>query len=88
VRTFARVSLAAIALAFALWAPAAAQTGGLDGYTVAHGARELGLEQRFQGAVDPASIQANNRSLAAFNRLDGTPGDQRGFEQSLATLRS
>jgi N-acetylated-alpha-linked acidic dipeptidase len=67
---------------------AAAQTGGLDGYTPAHAVREQAYEQRFQNAVDPASIAANNRSLAAFNRLDGTAGDRRGFQQSLATLRS
>jgi N-acetylated-alpha-linked acidic dipeptidase len=69
---------------------AAAQGDGpsLDGYTAAHAAREQAAEQRFQQSVDPASAGNSNRSLAAFNRLDGSAGDRRGFAQSMAMLRS
>ena len=38
--------------------------------------------------MDPASLGAANRALSSFNRLDGTAGDRRGFEQSMAMLRS
>jgi N-acetylated-alpha-linked acidic dipeptidase len=71
-------------------ATAAAQDGGggLQGYTSAHAAREQAYERRFQQVVDPASVGATSRSLASFNRLDGSPGARRGFEQSVALLRS
>jgi N-acetylated-alpha-linked acidic dipeptidase len=90
---FGRPTLGALVCAGALaaaGAAAAAQTQGapLDGYTAANAAREQSYEQRFQQAVDPASLGATNRSLASFNRLDGTAGDRRGFEQSMAMLRS
>ena len=38
--------------------------------------------------MDPASLGAANRALSSFNRLDGTAGDRRGFEQSMAKMRS
>jgi N-acetylated-alpha-linked acidic dipeptidase len=91
-KTSRRWALGALAGACAVLggvATAGAQTGGgLEGYTPAHAVREQAYEQRFQHAVDPASIAANSRSLGAFNRLDGSAGDRRGFEQSVATLRS
>jgi hypothetical protein len=88
-----RPALGALVCACALGvtaAPAAAQTASaqLDGYTPAHAAREQAYEQRFQQAVDPASLGDANRSLASFNRLDGSAGDRRGFEQSMSMLRS
>ena len=69
-------------------AAAATSSAQLDGYTPAHAAREQAYEQRFQQSVDPASLGAANRALSSFNRLDGTAGDRRGFEQSMAMLRS
>src|ERR1700750_853344 len=90
--TFGRPMLGALACACALASAgtAAAQPSStpLDGYTAANAARERAYEQRFQQSVNADSLGAANRALASYNRLDGSAGDQRGFQQSMAMLRS
>jgi N-acetylated-alpha-linked acidic dipeptidase len=88
--TFGRPMLGAFACALASAGTAAAQPSStpLDGYTAANAARERAYEQRFQQSVNADSLGAANRALASYNRLDGSAGDQRGFQQSMAMLRS